>query len=155
MNFWAIYRPNDLCSLLLAPVQSLSPQCMAHVLVRQRVEPVSMTSLIDCLRICQLDKSHVVMQQRYSMREALATVLPCTMRPVWLMCQSRLMRSLVICESWPQAHPSNAYDERSLRLFAQGLRDAGYRDRAATVYYSLLHVSDVHLWLSVSYGPRS
>jgi len=42
-----------------------------------------------------------------------------------------------------QAHPSNAYDERSLRLFAQGLRDAGYRDRAASVYYSLLQVKFV------------
>lgn len=37
-----------------------------------------------------------------------------------------------------QAHPSNAYDERSLQLFAEGLFQAGYRDKAASIYYSLL-----------------
>ncbi|KAK9819867.1 hypothetical protein WJX72_003454 [[Myrmecia] bisecta] len=36
------------------------------------------------------------------------------------------------------SHPSNAYDMMALQLFAKGLFDAGYRDKAASVYYTLL-----------------
>ncbi|GAB4820850.1 hypothetical protein N2152v2_007896 [Parachlorella kessleri] len=36
------------------------------------------------------------------------------------------------------SHPSNAYDRLALQAFAQGLFQAGYRDRAASVYHHLL-----------------
>eukprot|EP00884_Botryococcus_braunii_P009762 jgi/Botrbrau1/18788/Bobra.0386s0104.1 len=42
------------------------------------------------------------------------------------------------CVQYTLTHASNAYDTAILQLFAQGLFDAGYRDKAATVYYSLL-----------------
>ncbi|PSC68729.1 IMPACT family member in pol 5 region [Micractinium conductrix] len=35
-------------------------------------------------------------------------------------------------------HPSNAYDRIALQMFAQGLYQAGYRDKAAAIYSSLL-----------------
>lgn len=40
------------------------------------------------------------------------------------------------------AHPSNAYDRNALLLFAQGLYQAGYRDRAASIWSSLMLLED-------------
>lgn len=39
-------------------------------------------------------------------------------------------------------HPSNAYDRLALELFARGLHEGGYKDRAASVYFHLLSTSD-------------
>lgn len=36
------------------------------------------------------------------------------------------------------SHPSNAYDRLALQVFAHGLFQAGYKDKAAAVYYHLL-----------------
>ena len=39
-------------------------------------------------------------------------------------------------------HPSNAYDRLALEMFARGLYEGGYKDRAASVYFHLLSTSD-------------
>lgn len=45
------------------------------------------------------------------------------------------------CMEYIRSHPSNVYDSAVMHAFAEGLCKAGQRDRAATVYYTLLQVA--------------
>ena len=47
------------------------------------------------------------------------------------------------CLEYVRAHPSNVYDMPALHLFARGLLQAGQRDKAAAVYFTLLQVSSL------------
>ena len=47
------------------------------------------------------------------------------------------------CLEYVKAHPSNVYDMPALHLFARGLLQAGQRDKAAAVYFTLLQASSL------------